>query len=192
MKKITSLAFLASSLILFSFQFSINGGLPDIYMINPKASSINWKMVDDEEKTTTGTIEFKSGNLKIDTKQIVGGFAYVNMQTLACNSIEDAGFNKAKVDEMRSAEVMNVVKYKEMTFKIIKAIRKDVPEGQPNYDITMQVGLKGLKKNVQFPAVVDLGKKATSLTSSFVLDHDIFSLPHDIEMSIVMETTLKK
>ncbi len=166
--------------------------LPDMYMINKGSSTIKWKTTNDEGKTNTGGVNFKTGNIKVDTKQIVGGFMYVNMQTLNCNSISDEGFNKAQVDELRSAEVMNVVKYKEMTFKILKAVRKDVPEGKPNYEITLQVNLKGLKKNVVFPAVVGLAKKNTSLKGTFILSKDEFTMPYDIEISLDINTTLKK
>lgn len=168
------------------------GNLPDMYMIQTGSSIVNWKATNEEGKTNTGTIKFKSGNIKVDTKQIVGGFMYVNMQTLSCNSISDAGFNKALVDELRSANVMNAVKYKELTFKIVKAVRKDVADGKPNYDITFQVGLKGLKKNITFPAKVGLSKKTTSLNGSFTLSKDEFMLPYDIEMTVDINTTLKK
>ena len=79
-----------------------------------------------------------------------------------------------------------------MTFKIVKAVRKDVAEGKPNYDITYQVGLKGLKKNVTFPAVVGLGKKKTSLKGSFTLSKDEFNLPYDIKMNVNIQTNLSK
>jgi len=168
------------------------GNLPDMYMVNKSTSTIKWKATNGDEKTNTGGVSFKSGNIKVDTKQIVGGFMYVNMQTLNCNSISDAGFNKALVDEMRSADVMNAVKYKEMTFKVVKAIRKDVAEGKPNYDITLQVGLKGLKKNVTFPAVVGLSKKSTSVKGGFTLSKEEFTLPYDIEIDLNINTALKK
>lgn len=168
------------------------GGVPDMYMINTSSSIIKWKTSDDTGKASNGTIKFKSGNIKVDTKTVVGGFAYANMQSLDCKSISDAGFNKAKVDEMRSAEVMNVVKYKEMTFKILKALRKDVAEGQPNYDITFQITLKGIKKSITTPSTIDLGKKSVTLTTNITLTKDDFSLPNDIELSLELDTSLKK
>ena len=168
------------------------GGVPDMYMVNTSASIIKWKTSDDSGKASNGTIKFKSGNIKIDTKTVVGGFAYANMQTLDCQSISDAGFNKAKVDEMRSAAVMDVVKYKEMTFKIIKAVRKDVAAGQPNYDLTFQLSLKGIKKSITTPATIELGKKSATLNCNIILQKDEFSLPSDIELLVEMETTLKK
>ena len=169
-----------------------SGNLPDKYMIDKSTSKVTWKATNTEGKNNTGTINFKTGNIQVDTKQIVGGFMYVNMQSLACNSISDAGFNKALVDEIRSAEVMNAVKYKEMTFKIVKAVRKDVAEGKPNYDITFQVSLKGVKKNIVFPAVVGLGKKKTTLKGDFTLSKDEFGMPYDIDINVNILSNLSK
>ena len=118
MKKTIKISLLGLCAALMSMTVS---NLPDMYMVNTGSSTVKWKATNVDGKTNSGNISFKTGNIKVDTKQIVGGFMYVNMQTLKCSSIADAGFNKALVDEMRSADVMNAVKYKELTFKIISA-----------------------------------------------------------------------
>lgn len=183
--------FIASVAVLALMSFQL-GGLPDIFLVSSSKSSIGWKSTNEEGKTNAGKIKFKSGSIKMDTKQIVGGFFYVNMLSLNCNTIADEGFNKALIDEMRAADYLNVIKYKEMTGKIIKATRKDVPDGQPNYDISLQVTLKGIKKIVQFPATVGFGKKVTTLKGDLTLTTTDFDIPNDLELSLNISSTLKK
>lgn len=183
---------LVSTFILLALVSANLGGLPDIFLVSSAKSSISWKSTNDDEKTNSGKIKFKSGSIKMDTKQIVGGFFYANMLTMNCNTIADEGFNKALIDEMRAADYLNVIKYKEMTGKIIKATRKDVPEGKPNYSISLQVTLKGIKKIVTFPATVGFSKKITTLKGNLVLSKTDFSLPHDLHLGLDITSTLKK
>ena len=180
------------TIVLLAFMSAQLGGLPDIFLVSSAKSSIDWKSTNDEGKANAGKIKFKSGSIKMDTKQIVGGFFYVNMLSMNCSTIADEGFNKALIDDMRTAEYLNIIRYKEMTGKIVKATRKDVPDGQPNYDISLQVTLKGIKKMVMFPATVGFGKKVTTLKGNLTLSKADFNIPNDLELSLNIISNLKK
>jgi len=166
---------------LWSLTSAINGAV--IYKLDTAKSKINWDLIDQNDKVQKGTLKFKSGNIQFDSKRIVGGFFYINMQSLKCTSISDAGFNADLTDYMRSEGNLNVIKSKEIKVKILKATRKDVPEGQDNFTFSAQVEVKGIKKTVEFPGLVGFGKKAT-LKAKFTLPAADFSMEKDLNLEI--------
>lgn len=191
MKKIASILSLTFLLGLFSFTLSPDG-VPDTYKFDPSKSSIQWTSTAEDGTTHTGSLNFKSGTLKFDVKTLLNGFSYINMQTLTCSDVVDEGFNRELIVEMRSDEQLNLAKYKEATFKIVKAKRLDVPEGKPNYDIDGIVKLKGIDVPVKFTATVLLGKKEVNFKGSFVLPKDKAQLPYDLTLDIAIVADLVK
>lgn len=192
MKKIfTGFTLIVFALGLFSF-VTATTGQPVTYKLTAASSSIMWNSTSEDGKTHNGSLKFKSGNLKFDVKTLLSGFSYINMQSLKCADIADEGFNRELITEMRSPEQLNLAKYKEATFKITKAKRLDVAEGQPNYDITGTLKLKGLSLPVQFKATVVQSKKAVTLNGSFNIVKADAQLPYDISFTIAMNTAIVK
>ena len=146
MKKTTSLLSLA---ILFAMSFILTSSVntPTKYVFDAAASKVTSTSTAEDGKTHTGALDFKSGTLMFDVKTLQSGFSYINMQSLTCKDITDAGFNRELITEMRSESELDVVKFKETTFKIVKAKRLDVVEGQPNYDVDALLKLKGLPED---------------------------------------------
>ncbi len=191
MKKITSLLSFTFLLGLFSFTMAPNG-VPDTYKFDASKSTIQWTSTGEDGTTHTGNLNFKSGTFKFDVKTLLNGFSYINMQTLTCTDIADEGFNRELVVEMRSDEQLNLAKYKEATFKIVKAKRLDVAEGKPNYSIDGIVKLKGIDIPVNFTATVVLGKKEVDFKGAFVLPKDKAELPYDLKMDVAILAELVK
>lgn len=192
MKKIfTGFTLLVFALGLFSF-VTAPTGQPVTYKLTAATSSINWSSTSEDGTAHNGSLKFKSGNLKFDVKTLLSGFTYINMQSLDCADISDEGFNRELITEMRSPEQLNLAKYKEATFKITKAKRLDVAEGQPNYDVTGLLKLKGLSLPVQFKATVVQSKKEVTLNGSFDIAKADAQLPYDMTFEIVMNTEIVK
>lgn len=192
MKKIfKGFTLIVFALGLFSF-VTAPTGQPVTYKLTAASSSIKWNSTDEDGKAHNGSLKFKSGNLKFDVKTLLSGFSYINMQSLTCTDVSDEGFNRELITEMRSPEQLNLAKYKEATFKIVKAKRLDVAEGQPNYDITGTLKLKGISLPVKFTATVVQSKKAVSLSGSFDIAKADVQLPYDISFEIVMNTAIVK
>ncbi len=187
MKRISILLSLTvASLLAFAFTQAVT----PMYLLNASASSINWTSKGDTPHT--GTFKFKSGNIKVDKKIIRGGFFYINMNAIKVSDISDEGFNEQERERMRAEDYLDIAKHKDATFKITKAVRKDVAEGEPNVDITGEFTMKGKKEVISFPSVVDFGKKNTSLKATILLKKDVWEMPEDLELSIDVQTNLKK
>jgi polyisoprenoid-binding protein YceI len=175
---------LFSLLALGSIMSFVNSteGTPILYQVNATKSVVSWASTAEDGKKHNGEIKFKSGNLQFDVKTLVSGFTYIDMQSISCKDIADAGFNKELMTEMRSEQQLNLLKYKEATFKVLKAKRLDVADGQPNYDVEGNLKLKGIDIPVKFTATVLFSKKDVSFKSNFKLEKSITNLPYDLDM----------
>ena len=181
MKKSYFIGLIALVIGLCSSSSSTNS--PILYKLDTKSSTIDWDVLDQSEQSQKGTLNFKSGNIKFDSKRIVGGFFYINLQSLKCTSISDAGFNADLVEWVRGESNLNAIKQKEVTLKILKATRNGITDGVDDYTISAQVNVKGIKKTIEFPAKVTYGKKA-SFKGKFTLPADLFSMEKDMNFSI--------
>lgn len=187
------ITFLSFTILLGIFSFTMSPEtLPDAYKFDASKSTIKWTSTAEDGTTHNGSLNFKSGTFKFDLKTLLNGFSYINMQSLACSDVDDEGFNRELIVAMRSDEQLNLAKYKEATFKIVKAKRLDVAEGKPNYDINGIVKLKGIDVPVEFTATVVLGKKEVDFTGSFVLSKDKAQLPYDLKMDVTVVADLVK
>lgn len=141
----------------------------DTYIVDIDKSKIFWtgKGVNKEH---TGFIKIQSGSLLIDTKTITGGFVYINMKSLVNTDIKDAGFKKNLEDHLKGQEFFFAAKFPTSTFKIMKTERLDVPEGQPNYKVTGDLTIKGIKNSIDFPATVKYNKKNIHIIGDIKLD----------------------
>jgi polyisoprenoid-binding protein YceI len=130
-------------------------------------------------KKHNGTINFQSGNLQVDTKQIKSGFFYVDMKSIKNNDIKDDGFNKQLVDHLKSEDFFNSNKFTTSNFKITKATRLDVPEGQINYTIVGDLTIKGVTKSIEFPALVTFSKKKITAKADFSIDRTKWNITYN-------------
>jgi len=183
MKKIL-LPFIGLLTVILSSFVNNTDGQPVLFKFAPASSSITWTSTAEDGTSHTGTIPVKSGNLKFDSKILLSGYAYINMQKITCSDIEDEGFNRELILDMRSEEQLNLKKYKEATLKITKAKRLDVPDGQPNYNVFATLKLKGISIPVEFKALINKSKKEASIKGSFTVEKDKANLPYDMKFDL--------
>lgn len=160
---------MAACVGLFSFKPSTTKMAPETFKLNPKKSKLEWTCKG-VGKQHNGTIDYGSGSIIVDTKQIKSGFVYVDMRTIKNLDIKDDGFNKQLIDHLKSPDFFNVMKFNDATFKITKATRLDVPEGQQNYQIVGELKIKNITKTVEFPATVMFAKKSVTVVANLQID----------------------
>jgi len=139
------------------------------FMLDPKKSKVEWT-AKGVGKQHNGTVDITTGSIFIDTKQITSIYAFMDMKTIKNADIKDPGFNKQLTDHLKSADFFNISKYPSATFKLKKATRLDVPEGQVNYTIVGDLNMHGITKSVEFPATVIFGKKKVTATALLTID----------------------
>ena len=148
------------------------------FILDPKKSKIDW-VGKGATKSHNGTLEFKSGQMWIDTKQIKSGYFYVDMRTITNKDIKDAGFNKQLVDDLKSDNFFNTNKFPQSSFKITKAVRLDVPDGQINYNISGELTMKGVMKPIEFPALVSISKSKASVKADITIDRTKWGITYN-------------
>ncbi len=150
----------------------------DTYVVDVDKSKIFWtgKGVG---KQHTGFVTIQSGTVLIDTKTVTGGFMYINMKSITDTDIKDAGFNKNLVDHLKSPDFFFAAKFPTSTFKIIKAERLDVPEGQPNYKVSGELAIKGIKKPIDFMSTIKYVKKSIVITGDAEFDRTAYEIKYN-------------
>lgn len=157
---------------------SLEAQATEVFMVDIKKSKLEW-FAKGATKQHNGTVDFKSGNMQVDTKQIKTGFFYFDMKSIKNSDIKDEGFNKQLVDHLKGEDFFHATKFTQGTFKITKATRLDVPEGQQNYTIVGDLTLKGITKSIEFPALVSFSKKSVTTKAEVTIDRTLWSINYN-------------
>lgn len=144
---------------------------PVTYAIDNEQSAIVWnaKKVGGEH---TGNIKLAKGEFVFDGKKLTAGNFTADMTTLSENKNSERVVNHLKGDDFFGVE-----KNPNSTFKITKAEAiSGAKTGEPNYNVTGDLMIKGTTKPITFPAVVKLSGDAVEATAKLIvnrLEYDI-------------------
>jgi polyisoprenoid-binding protein YceI len=134
------------------------------YKVDAAKSVVKWhaKKVTGEH---FGTIGLASGALNVDGTKITGGTFEIDMTSIKCTDLTDAGYNAKLVGHLKSEDFFSVEKNPKATFVITKVDGKGA-----NVNITGDLTIKGIKNSVTFPATVTADAKGVTANAKIVLD----------------------
>ncbi|MFT6440716.1 MAG: polyisoprenoid-binding protein YceI [Salibacteraceae bacterium] len=137
----------------------------DKMIIDTKASSVNWKA----EKVTgehVGTINIKSGELVIQGGTLNGGNIVINMTSIICNDIDDAGTNAKLIGHLKSEDFFSVEKNETATFVIsnVKVL------SAKKVMITGNMTIKGISNEQSFEANTGLVGGKMNISGAMKID----------------------
>jgi polyisoprenoid-binding protein YceI len=94
------------------------------YLADIRQSDIIWtgKKVTGEH---TGTLKVKSGNFTVENGMITKGEFIVDMTSLICTDIKDAGTNASLVGHLKSPDFFDVEQYPEARLEILSSAKAD-------------------------------------------------------------------
>lgn len=125
------------------------GTLPDgDYILSAEESTIIWsgskpKVLGYED---TGTIDLKSGSLKVRNGNIISGDFFVDMQSIAVTKTSNTKVGAEMLENhLKEEDFFSVAKYPNTTFVI-----KNVTNGVVTGDLT----IKNITKTISFPAAI--------------------------------------
>jgi polyisoprenoid-binding protein YceI len=99
-------------------------------------------------KLAGGGIELKNGAL------LQAGFT-VDMNSIVCEDIPDPGYNAILIRHLRTADFFDVEQHPTASFTAEKVEQiQACTEGEPNYQITGPFTLRGISREISFPAVI--------------------------------------
>jgi polyisoprenoid-binding protein YceI len=171
MKVVKNLMFVAFA-ALVSVSAMADGGkkAPVALKVDTKASSFNWlgKKFTGEHN---GTIGIQGGSLVVNGGKLQGGEFTIDMKSIKCLDLTDAGYNAKLVGHLSSPDFFDVTNYPTANLKIKKATAKNAT----NYDVTGDLTINGVTQSITFPAVIAVDSKgAATATAKFEIDRTKF------------------
>lgn len=140
----------------------------ETYKIDPKQSIINWtgKKVTGQHN---GTIGIDKGELNVDNGEVVAGNFDINVSTIKVLDITDPGSNEKLTNHLKSDDFFSADKHKLSKFEITKAV-KDASKGANAYTVSGNLTIKGITKNITFPATVNINGNTLKANAEFDVD----------------------
>ena len=120
----------------------------------------------------SGTLRLAGGHLVVEGDQLKSARFEIDMNSIACEDIADAGANAMLIGHLKHSDFFDVANHPTAVFECSSAQKLDVPQdGVPNYRLEGQFSLRGITKPLAFDALIaraDSGR----LTGQAVLELD--------------------
>jgi polyisoprenoid-binding protein YceI len=148
------------------------------YDVDVQQSSFIWtaKKVTGEH---TGTIKIAEGKIYSDKGMFTGGEFSIDMNSLKDTDLTDEGYNAKLTGHLKSEDFFDVAKFPKTIFKLKTcAPIKDAKPNVVNYYIKGDLTIKGITKEIAFPALVTLKDKGIVASADFNIDRTDFDLKY--------------
>ena len=146
--------------------------------VNTESSSMKWnaKKFGGEHY---GTIKLAEGTLLVNGNKLSGGSFTIDMTTIVVEDITRPDSNKKLTDHLKSDDFFSVEKFNSSNFKITKVspIAK-AKAGEPNYNITGDLTIKGITNPITFPAQVSINGKTAEAEARIVVDRTKYDIKY--------------
>ena len=138
----------------------------------------------------SGTVNIKSGEMRVADGKLAGGQFVMDMPTLVTTSMDAAG-NKKLTGHLMSPDFFDVVKYPEAKFEITSVVpfsgksaiavdtMKEISKyavADPNVTISGNLTIKDITKNISFPAKITVNKSDVYAVAKFNIDRKQWNL----------------
>ncbi len=143
-----------------------------VYQINNTESVIDWTgkktLV---ESAHNGTISISEGSITVDGGVITAGSFIIDMKSITCTDLTDADMNAKLVGHLTSADFFAVDSFPTSTFAITSVNKNTQADSLTNnYIIAGNLTIKGIDKNIEFPANVTIENGTLSAKATFSID----------------------
>lgn len=146
--------------------------------VNTESSTMKWnaKKVGGEHY---GKIQLSEGALQVNGNKLTGGNFTIDMTSIVVEDITRPESNKKLTDHLKSDDFFSVEKYGTSTFKITKAAPvAKAKAGEPNYQITGDLTIKGITNPITFPAVVKITGKTAEAEAKIEVDRTKYDIKY--------------
>jgi polyisoprenoid-binding protein YceI len=142
------------------------------YMIDDSESTIKWK----GKKIGTvheGTIRIKEGYLLVKNDSVVGGNVQIDMNTIVVVDLKDETYNAKLVGHLKDKDFFDAVEHPIATFAL-----SGIKSGEGNEMVNGQLTIKGIKKDIEFPAKVTISDNKVSANGTAVVDRTLWDIKY--------------
>lgn len=159
---------------LISFSFKPHGTMT--YRPDLEKSTVGWhaKKVTGEHM---GNVKIKSGSIVVDHHAPSKGEFVIDMNSITCSDLKDAGYNAKLVGHLKSDDFFSVSKFPEATLKIksFTPIAGAKP-GDANYTVKGDITIKGITKEISFPAQMNVTDRMITAKADIKIDRTDFDV----------------
>lgn len=136
------------------------------YVTDVEGSTITWKGFK-PTKSHNGTIKVSEGYVAFEGDKLTGGNFVIDMSTIVDLDLEDEEYNTKLVNHLKSADFFEVENHPYSVFAITSVDTKDDGKAMVKGNLTV----KGIKKNIEFPATVNInGNEVSFVSEPFTID----------------------
>lgn len=121
-----------------------------------------------------GAIALSSGKLDWDGTTLKGGSFDIDMNSITCADITDAGTNQKLVGHLKADDFFGTEKYPKASFVITKVS----PKATNQYLVDGKLTIKGITKAVQFPATVQATGNQLKATAKILVDRTQYEIKY--------------
>ena len=136
--------------------------------IDSKASTFKWhaKKVTGEH---FGTVNFSGGTITLDKGALVAGTIEMDMTSITVTDLQ--GEYKGKLEgHLKSEDFFSVEKNNKSTLIIKKVEAIKGSKTDENYRVTADLTIKGITKEVKFPAIIVVKGNSVTASADFMID----------------------
>jgi len=154
----------------------------------------------------SGTLTFKSGEIKMGGHGISSANFVIDMTTITCTDLK--GESKEDLEShLRSDDFFGTKKHPMALIKLVSATALTEDKNGNNFTIKANLTIKGITNEITFPAKVTIGDKQVKLTAKLVFDRTKWGIKYksktifddladkfiydDIDMNISVVANLK-
>lgn len=142
------------------------------FKFGPQDAKITWLA----KKVTgkhNGSINLKDGTLNVNKGKLEGTFL-IDMTSIQNEDLTDPGYNAKLVGHLKSEDFFNVEKFPVATLKLKDSKLLDKSKGK--YELKADLTIKGITKEVVFPAVVLINGKIVSAVADIQIDRSKYDV----------------
>ena len=146
--------------------------------VSTEKSTFNWhaKKVTGEHK---GLVKFATGTIEANGSTLTGGSFDIDMTSISCTDLTGE-WNDKLIGHLKSADFFAVDNYKTANLKIKTATPiKGAKAGADNYNLVADLTIKGITKEIAFPAMVVIKKTGEVIANaSFDIDRTAYDIKY--------------
>ena len=149
-------------------------------------SNIQWwgyKVAKTDASSHTGTLGLKSGNFVLKGKNLIGGTFVLDMNSLTSTDLTGERLEKLN-KHLKTGDFFETEKFPLATY-VITSVKKNANTNFP-YLVKGNLTLKGITKEVSFPAKISLGNLLTLESDKFSFNRQDFDVQYQSAMKDVV------
>jgi len=117
-----------------------------------------------------GNIKIESGNFEVINGKFVSGTFNLDMTSISCTDLEDAGYNAKLVGHLKSDDFFGVNNYPTATLKILNSSEFTDGKAKVKADLT----IKGKTQPIEF----DVTQKGNNFAATITVDRSKFNVKY--------------